>query len=228
MKKKKMKNVVLCFFGEGATSTGNWHEGLNFASVLQAPVIFICNNNSYAYSTPNSKQFAIKDVATRGASYGIPSDVVDGNNVLEIYESAKIAIDRARNGGGPTLIECKTFRMTGHSAHDDAGYVPANEFEEWFKRDPIVRYQNHLLSNRLINEKYIAELDKKIKEELDEAVQLAEKEPFPEPTECLKNVYDNGINDLIVGKIPFWRKESLDNTNLDKPREWGEYSTPSP
>ena len=131
-------HVALCYFGDGATSRGDWHEGLNLASVLKLPVVFICNNNQYAYSTPLNLQMAVENIADRAAAYGMPGEVVDGNDVLAVYGASLRAIELARAGGGPTLLECKTFRMTGHSAHDDASYVPKELFEEWVLRDQFI------------------------------------------------------------------------------------------
>ena len=228
-KMRNQKNVVLNFFGDGATSRGDWHEGLNLASVLKVPVVYICNNNSYAYSTPNEKQYAIKDVAQRGDGYGMPWEVVDGNDVIAVYGAAKRAIDRARDGKGPSIVECKTFRMTGHSAHDDAGYVPKEEFEEWAKKDQIIRYVDYLKSEGVVTDKYVADLDARITKELDEAVEIAEQDPYPTAEDCLKGVYaDEEADDAVVGKIPWWRVEGQELTNADKPREWGDYSTPTP
>ena len=116
--------MALCFFGDGATSRGDWHEGLNFAAVQKLPVVYVCNNNQYAYSTPLDKQMACANVADRGPAYGIPAEIVDGNDVFAVHGAARRAIEHARAGLGPYLIECKTFRMTGHSAHDAADYVP--------------------------------------------------------------------------------------------------------
>src|SRR5438477_3697224 len=119
---KGTRNVAFCFFGDGATSRGDWHEGVNFAAVQKLPVVFICNNNQYAYSTPLDKQMACANVADRGPAYGIPAEIVDGNDVFAVYEATQRAAEHARAGRGPSFIECKTFRMTGHSAHDSAAY----------------------------------------------------------------------------------------------------------
>src|SRR5437764_6185775 len=123
-KMRGQDRVALCFFGDGATSRGDWHEGVNLASVFKVPVVFICNNNQYAYSTPLERQMAVENVADRAEAYGMPGEIVDGNDIVAVWDASTRAIERARAGQGPTLIECKTFRMTGHSAHDDAGYVP--------------------------------------------------------------------------------------------------------
>lgn len=181
--------VVLCYFGDGATSRGDWHEGLNLAAVQKLPVIFICNNNQYAYSTPLDRQMAVENVADRAIAYAMPGEIVDGNDVLAVYETTRLAIDRARAGLGPTLVECRTFRMTGHSAHDDAGYVPKELFEEWQKKDPIPRYQQILIQEEIVTVAEIDQLQRQIVEEVDQAVEWAEKSPFPEPEECLSGVY---------------------------------------
>lgn len=191
-KMRREPRVVLCFFGDGATSRGDWHEGLNMASVLKAPVVYVCNNNQYAYSTPLNRQMAVENVADRAEAYGLPGEIVDGNDVLAVWEAATRAIARARGGGGPTLIECKTFRMTGHSAHDDAGYVPPELFEFWTKRDAIKRFESHLTGRGVMTASEVDEMQSSIVKEIDEAIAIAEKDPYPEPEDCLRNVYFEG------------------------------------
>src|SRR5262245_35838890 len=186
---RKQKNVVLCYFGDGATSRGDWHEGLNLASVQKVPVIFICNNNQYAYSTPIEKQMAVKDISIRAQAYGMPGVTVDGNDVLAVYEATRSAIELARGQGGPSLIECKTFRMTGHSAHDDVKYVPKHLFQEWEKKDPILRLETSLLQKKTVSEEDVKRLAARIAREVDEAITLAENDPYPEPHEALEGVY---------------------------------------
>src|ERR1700735_3934756 len=137
--------VAFSYFGDGATSRGDWHEGVNLAAVQKAPVLFVCNNNQYAYSTPLHLQMACANVADRGPAYGIPAEIVDGNDVLAVHAAAQRAVKHARGGLGPYLIECKTFRMTGHSAHDGATYVPSHLWEEWGKRDPIARLEQTMV-----------------------------------------------------------------------------------
>ncbi len=188
-KMRKAPHVALCYFGDGATSRGDWHEGLNLACAQKAPVVFICNNNRYAYSTPLELQMAVTNVADRAQAYGIPGEVVDGNDVLAVYEVSRRAIDRARDGLGPTLIECKTFRMTGHSAHDDAGYVPEELFREWEQKDPITRYQRYLIDDDILTVEEIEAMKADVIREIDEAVDWAEKSPFPDPGDCLTGVY---------------------------------------
>jgi len=178
-----------CFFGEGAASRGDWHEGVNFAAVMRLPVVFICNNNQYAYSTPVSRQMAVRRLSERGPGYGIPGETADGNDVLEVYDAVGRAVARARRGEGPTLLEFETFRMTGHSAHDDAGYVPKALFAEWERKDPIRRFEKDLVGRRLVDAAALREMEARIEAELDEAVAWAEAQPYPEPRECLVGVY---------------------------------------
>jgi TPP-dependent pyruvate/acetoin dehydrogenase alpha subunit len=188
-KMRGQDRVVMCSFGDGATSRGDWHEGLNMASVLKCPVVFICNNNQYAYSTPLERQMAVENVADRAPAYGMPGEIVDGNDVLAVWNASQRAIEHARGGNGPSLIECKTFRMTGHSAHDDASYVPQELFEYWETRDPIRRLQRTLIQQNIISDSGIAEMDKGIHAEIDEAIAIAEKDPYPDPEDCLRDVY---------------------------------------
>jgi TPP-dependent pyruvate/acetoin dehydrogenase alpha subunit len=191
-KMRKQQNVVLCYFGDGATSRGDWHEGVNLAAVHRLPVVFLCNNNQYAYSTPLSLQMAVQNVADRAVAYGIPGVIVDGNDVLAVYEATRAAIERARAGLGPTLLECKTFRMTGHSAHDDAGYVPKTLFAEWHKKDPIYRYQQVLTESEIMSLDEISDLHTSVVSEVEQAVDWAQANPYPDPEECLRGVYFEG------------------------------------
>jgi len=137
--------VVACFFGEGASNQGTFHEGINMAAIWKLPVIFVCENNLYAMGTRQSRVMLIENIADRAASYGIPGVTVDGNDVLAVYEAAREAVERARRGEGPTLIECKTYRHKGHSRVDPAKYRPKEEVEEWLRKDPIKRLREKLL-----------------------------------------------------------------------------------
>jgi TPP-dependent pyruvate/acetoin dehydrogenase alpha subunit len=183
--------VAFSYFGDGATSRGDWHEGVNFASVQKLPVIFICNNNQYAYSTPLSAQMACANVADRGVAYNMPAEIVDGNDVLAVHAATKRAIDHARSGAGPYLLECKTFRMTGHSAHDGADYVPPGLFEEWSKLDPIKRLHATMLAEGWAGEAELERVRKGILAEIDEAVAWAEKSPYPDAATLLDDVYES-------------------------------------
>jgi len=180
--------VSFCFFGEGAASRGDWHEGVNFAAVQKLPVIFICNNNGYAYSTPAAQQMAVAHLSDRARGYGIAGSSHDGNDILEVYDAVGGAVARARAGGGPTLLEFVTFRMTGHSAHDDAGYVPKRLFEEWARKDPILRLGALLEERGLIDAAAVRELDERLESEVSQAVAWAERQPYPDPAECLEGV----------------------------------------
>jgi len=188
-KMRRQRNVVLCYFGDGATSRGDWHEGLNLAAVQKVPVIFLCNNNQYAYSTPLEKQMPIRDISLRAQGYAMPGISVDGNDVLAVHEATREAVELARNGGGPSLIECKTFRMTGHSAHDDARYVPKELFEEWSRKDPILRWETRLIREEVMSEGEVRAMATRITQEVDQAVSLAESDPLPDPKETLEGVY---------------------------------------
>lgn len=186
MQKKNL--VALTYIGDGGTSTGDFHEGLNFAAVLNVPFILICEHNGYAYSTPTAKQMRVKNIVTRAAAYGIPGEMVDGNDVLAVYEATKRAVERARSGGGPTLIEAKTFRMRGHAEHDDAGYVPKEMFEDWKKKDPIERFERHLLGG-LATEDDLKKIVAGIDEELNREVDAALASPLPPAERAFEGVY---------------------------------------
>jgi TPP-dependent pyruvate/acetoin dehydrogenase alpha subunit len=191
-KQRGEKRVALCYHGEGATSRGDWHEGINLASVHKLPVVFFINNNAYAYSTPMDLQMAVPDVAVRAEGYGIPGEVVDGNDILAVWDSARRAVERARSGGGPSIVEYKTFRMTGHSAHDDAGYVPPELFEEWKRKDPILRFEKLLVDEGVLTEAKIEEMQRECVEIIDDAVDWAEKQPYPSADDLTKGVYFEG------------------------------------
>jgi TPP-dependent pyruvate/acetoin dehydrogenase alpha subunit len=189
LKQRQKGNVALVHFGEGTTSRGDVHEAMNMAGVMKLPVVFICNNNAYAYSTPTHKQYAVKDLAVRGAAYGMPGSKVDGNDVLAVYSVVEKAILRARSGRGPSFVECKTFRMAGHSAHDAAEYVPQELFAEWEKKDPIARLEKLMLKMRATTQQAIEKMYEKVKGEIDDAVVYAESSPMPEGSSVTEDVY---------------------------------------
>ncbi len=184
------RGVTLCFFGDGATSRGDWHEGVNLAAVLRLPLILICNNNQYAYSTPLDRQMACANVADRGPAYGIPAEIVDGNDAFAVYEATRRAAEHARAGLGPYLLECKTFRMTGHAAHDAAAYVPESLFAEWAAKDPIQRVERLIVDKGWSSREEIDAACARIRQEVDEAIQWAEQSPYPDPATLLDNVYE--------------------------------------
>src|SRR5574341_1805721 len=168
------KKVAVACTGDGGTSRGDFHEAMNLAAVRKLPVVFVCNNNQYAYSTPLKLQMAIKNAAERALAYGMPSKIVDGNNVVEVYNAAKEAYDMARNGGGPTFIECKTMRMHGHSEHDSAKYVPRELLDEWRKKDPIVKAERLLGDLGYGDEAVLQEIQDRVGKEIEAALEFAE------------------------------------------------------
>jgi pyruvate dehydrogenase E1 component alpha subunit len=181
--------VAMTFFGDGSTSAGKWHEALNFAGVFGLPVVLICENNQYAYSTPVSRQFAIQDIADRATCYGFVGTVVEGNDVLAVYEAAREGVERACRGEGPTLIECKTMRMEGHAAHDDAGYVPPELLQEWEKKDPIRCYEQTLRDRGLLTPVVQQQVEERVMADLEDAQAFAMESPLPDPDELEKGVY---------------------------------------
>ena len=184
--------VVLASGGEASTSQGDWHEAMNFAGIHDLPVIFLIQNNVYAISVPEPLQVA-GSIARRAEGYGFPGHQVDGNDVLAVYEVAKEAVERARRGDGPTLIEAKTYRMTAHSSDDDdRRYREREEIEEWRQKDPIVRFERYLMENGLLDEERKEEISASIKAEVAEASDYAEEAPYADPEESLERVYAEG------------------------------------
>jgi len=175
------KNVVLTFFGDGASSQGVVHESLNYAAVFKLPVVFVINNNQFAISTPLHEQSAVENLALRAVGYGIPGKTIDGNQVLEVYASVKQAVDRARRGEGPSLIECKTLRMSGHGTHDPATYIPKDLLQAWKKKDPIVSFRTYLEDKNLIAKSEESHIQERIQREVEEAVEWARAQPTPTP-----------------------------------------------
>jgi TPP-dependent pyruvate/acetoin dehydrogenase alpha subunit len=186
---KAEPRVAMAFFGDGGTSQGLAHEALNWASVFELPVVFICENNQYAYSTPLARQMRIEHVAERAAGYAMPGVIVDGNDVAAVYTAAAAAVARARAGEGPTLIECKTMRMRGHAIHDNMAYVPPALLAEWAERDPIMRLEGELRARGLLDDEALAALLARIEGELDAALAEAEASPYPEGASVTERVY---------------------------------------
>jgi len=189
IKLRETDQVVACFFGEGASNQGTFHEGINMASIWALPVLFVCENNLYAMGTRQSRVMAIENVADRAVAYGIPGRVVDGNDVLAVYEVAHKAVERARKGKGPTLIECKTYRHKGHSRFDPAAYRSKEEVEEWLTRDPISRFKARLLEMNVLTEQRAREIEESVTADVEKAVQFALESPYPEPEEALEDLY---------------------------------------
>ncbi len=192
MQKKNL--VAVAYIGDGGMSTGAFHEGLNFAAVQRLPLIIIAEHNWYAYSTPTSKQTAVENLADKAAGYGIPGHIVDGNDVIACYEVTRKAAEFARGGGGgAVIIEAKTYRRKGHAEHDDQRYLPPGELEMWEKRDPLDRYERHLLSQDIATREQLDELTQDVQREIDEDVAWAESSPMPESEKAAYGVFDNSI-----------------------------------
>lgn len=181
--------VTICFFGDGASNIGRFHEGINLAAVWCLPVVFICENNLWAVSVPTSCSLAIHDIADRAIGYGIPGVAIDGMDVTAVYETAGEAVARARSGGGPTLIEAKTYRFRGHFEGDSGTYRPKEEIEQWLKRDPIKNFEEQLFKTKVLTKERAARIDQEALTEMEQAVKFAKESPFPEPEEALKNVF---------------------------------------
>lgn len=188
--------VCVCFFGDGSTNQGTFHEALNMASIWKLPVIFVCENNLYGISMHQSRHQAIQDVADRAVAYNMPGVVVDGNDVLAVYEAAKEAVDRARNGQGPTLIECKTYRHRGHFEGDPTVYRDEEEVKEWLQKDPIPRLVEFMLDNNVVTEEEIKKIDEEIAAEIEEAIKFAEESPFPPVEAAVEDIYTDIVEEV--------------------------------
>lgn len=186
---RKTDQVVACFFGEGASNQGTFHESMNMASVWKLPVIFVCENNLYAMGTRQSRVMNIENIADRAMAYGIPGVVIDGNDVLTVYEATQKAVERARKGEGPSLLECKTYRLRGHSRVDPARYRPKAEVEEWLSKDPIKRFEERLMQTKVLTEAEIQQIERGVSAKIEEAVKFAMESPYPVPGEALDDVY---------------------------------------
>src|SRR5881394_3425744 len=183
------KRVAIGWFGEGASARGDCHEAMTLAGVRKLPVVFVCDNNQWAYSTPSHLEFATEHVADRAEAYGFEGVVVDGTDVLAVYREAKRAIEKARGGGGPTLLECLTLRMEGHAVHDDAFYVPKLMFEKWAESDPLERFRTWLREHADMTDDEESEIAGGVKKLLNDALRRAEESPQPDPTELTHGVY---------------------------------------
>lgn len=188
-KYKNNGRVSVTFFGDGASNEGSFHEAVNLAAVWQLPVIFVCENNLYGFTTHYKRTMLLNDISDRAAAYGIPGVSVDGMDVRAVYEVAGEAINRARKGEGPTLLECKTYRFRGHSRFENPTYRTKEELEEWMKRDPILGFSEYLRAELKINEEEINEIDEEVISELEEAVRFAENSPDPEPQDYRKYIF---------------------------------------
>lgn len=186
--------VSVAFFGDGASNQGTFHESINLAAAWELPVIFVCENNLYAMGTDIRKVTANPNIADRAIGYGIKGLTADGMDVLDVYEKSKVAIERARRVKGPTLLECKTYRIKGHSRYDPATYRPEDEVKKWLERDAIRNFKEKVLvSARNIDHQKIIEIEARVDESIERAVDFAKESPFPEPAEALEDVYDEEL-----------------------------------
>ncbi len=189
MDNQNIKNVILCFFGDGASNTGAFHESLNMSSIWKLPVIFLCENNLYAISGSVKDTLNIKDISARSASYGISGVTIDGNNVFEVYSTVREARERAIAGDGPTLIESKTYRWLGHWIGDPIRYRTDEEVELWKKKCPINHIKKHLIDEGILSDEQLLEIENKIKKEIKETEKFAIDSPDPDPEEALEDIY---------------------------------------
>jgi pyruvate dehydrogenase E1 component alpha subunit/2-oxoisovalerate dehydrogenase E1 component alpha subunit len=183
-------NISLTYLGDGAMSTTDFHEGINFAAVRRLPFVLIVENNGYAYSTPTSRQANVADLVTRADAYGIHGEIVDGNNVLAVLDATRRARERCLEGAGPVLLEAKTFRRKGHAEHDDAGYVPEKLRKQWEQKDPLESYRRYLAEQNIVDSTTeLEKIDDKLDEQLQKVVREVLEAPFPEPDVGLEDVY---------------------------------------
>jgi TPP-dependent pyruvate/acetoin dehydrogenase alpha subunit len=209
MKMRREPRVAMTFFGEGATANGQCHEALNFAGIHRLPVVFVLENNRFAYSTPTDLEYAV-DPIERAAGYGFPGVSVDGNDVEAVFEAARVAAERAREGEGPTLIECHTMRMHGHGAHDDMSYVPDGMHEEWERRDPIDRYERRLHEEHGFSGDELASIRQQCEREVADGAERALASPMPEPERALEGVFAERFEPLGDGQAPwsYWAERA--------------------
>jgi TPP-dependent pyruvate/acetoin dehydrogenase alpha subunit len=189
-KRRGEPRVAMAICGDGATSNGRWHEALNVSAIYELPVVWVVNNNLYAYSAPNPLEFPVPTVAERAGAYRMPGVRVDGANVLDVYRAASEAVDRARGGGGPTLIESVSLRWRGHAGHDPAKYVPKELLEDYMQnKDPVKRFEELLRSNGVVDDTTVKELDERIQREFEDGYEFAQTSPFPEPGDVTKGLW---------------------------------------
>ena len=188
--------VCVCFFGDGSTNQGTFHESLNMASIWKLPVIFVCENNHYGISMSQDRHQAIKDVADRGAAYNIPGIAVDGNDPLAVYEAAAEAVARARAGKGPTLLECKTYRQHGHFEGDPAIYKPKEEQAAWMEKDPMPRYAKFLVENGVMTQEEVDAVDRQVAQEIEDSIAFADAQPFPSVESAVVDVYSDIVEEV--------------------------------
>jgi len=217
-KMRKQDRVGLVYVGDGATSTGAFHEGINFAAVQRCPLVVVVENNGYAYSTPLRKQTAARQLVDKAIGYGIAGEQADGNDVIATYEVTKRAVDRARAGGGVTLVELITYRRKGHAEHDNQSYVPPGEIDKWAtENDPIDRYVTRLRGDGF-EESELAAIDKRVLDEIDRATDAAEAAPMPDPTDALVGIYADPPEES-----PLWFRQGIKSAVEvhERPSSWG-------
>ena len=181
--------VAITYFGDGATNIGGFHESMNLAAVWNLPVIFICENNLYGEYSPIRSTTTIDDIAVRADSYAMPSEIVDGNDVLAVFKAATTAVTRARDGGGPTFIECKTYRQCGHSRSDPAKYRPPGELDFWLERDPIKQFKERLVNENVLKEEEIRSIAERVQNEIAAAAEAAADAPWPDERDFTPETY---------------------------------------
>jgi len=191
-KKRRSGQVVICFFGDASTNTGAFHESSNFAALYKLPIVFVCENNLYGISVCMERHTAIKNIADRAAGYAMPAEIVDGMDVMAVYEVVGKAVKAAREGRGPTLVECKTYRFRGHFEGDPnlgERYRDKKELESWVAKCPIKRLEGQMLKKKLTTKKQIESVAEEVRRQIDEAMAYAEKSPFPRGEETLEDVF---------------------------------------
>jgi len=218
-KLRKEPRVGLVYVGDGATSTGAFHEGINFAAVQRCPLVVVVENNRYAYSTPTSKQTAAERLVDKAAGYGIPGVRADGNDVVAAYQVTRDAVARARRGEGVTLVELMTYRRKGHAEHDNQSYVPAGEIDRWAREnDPLDRYMQRLTGSEGVGATELEALDARVQAEIDAATDIAEQSPPPEPRDCLVGIYADP-----PAAPALWYREGVQSAvdRHERPASWG-------
>jgi pyruvate dehydrogenase E1 component alpha subunit len=215
-KMRREPRIAMTYFGEGSTANGQWHEAMNFAGIHALPIVFILENNQFAYSTPNRLEFAA-DPVERAATYGFPGVRVDGNDVEAVFEASRVAAERARGGQGPTLVECETMRMHGHGAHDDMSYVPPEMFERWARRDPIELYATRLVEGHGFAVDEVERIQAEVRSYVDECAAKALESPMPDPEAALEGVFAEAWEPLGDGEAPwsYWSRAATSNGRAD-------------
>ncbi|HAR40868.1 MAG TPA: pyruvate dehydrogenase (acetyl-transferring) E1 component subunit alpha [Coprothermobacter sp.] len=195
IKLRNSNQVVACFFGDGASNQGTFHESINMSSLWKLPVIYVCENNQYGEFTPQKRHQAITDISQRATAYGIPGITVDGMDVVAVYEATKEAVKRAREGNGPTLIEAKCYRFHGHFVGDPQLYRDQAEVQKWMERDPIPSFEKQLLESNVVTEEDLRKIQEEVQHEIDEAVKFAEGSPYPSDKEALEDIYTDLVEE---------------------------------